>query len=453
MSFKAPTSPDSARRVTPRRVLVIAYYFPPMGMSGVQRVARFVKYLPDYGWEPVVLTAVPRGYFAYDASLMREMEDAGIRVSRTSSFDPTRFFRRGQSVSLPPEARRKTLSAISQFFFVPDNKIGWYASAVREGKKLLEECPFDAIFSSAPPYTAHLVARSLSKASGLPLVSDFRDDWVGNPRHVYPTPVHRAINLRLERDVLQYASAVTTINEPIRDGLLERHPAFSAANAHVVTHGFDPADFAQAPIDRDRTKMRLVYSGVFYDAQRPDEFLEAMARWFERRPEARRKVEAVFVGMVPDYAKTMVKELKIEEEIRFAGYLPHDAAVRHLMAADVLWMTVGRREGSEGISTSKLFEYFGSGKPILGLVPPGAARDALLQYGAARVTDPDDIPEIVRSLDGMFEQWRGGTFPKPDPGVVRRFDRKRLAGDLAGILESCLRAANVDAVMTSGGTA
>jgi len=420
-----------------RRLLVVAYYFPPMGMSGVQRVARFVKYLPGYGWDPVVLTVAPAGYFAYDASLMREVENGGVRVIRTASVDPTRLFHRGKTVALPDETRRKALAAISQIVFIPDNKIGWFVSAYRQGKRELRASCYDAIFSSAPPYTAHLVGNALSKNTGIPLVTDFRDDWVGNPRHWYPTPMHRAINLRLETVVLSQSAGVLAINEPIREALIDRHPDLDLTQKiHLLTHGFDPDDFLGPSAAHDLSKMRLLYSGVFYDAQRPDFFLKGLAAWLARRPDVRRNVEAFFVGMVPEYTYRLVKELELEEEVKFAGYVAHDTAVGYLKSADVLWMTVGKRVGAAGISTSKLYEYFGSGKPVLGIVPPGAASQALARYGASFVVDSEDIPGITNQLDTLYEKWSGGNLPHPDPAWVSQFNRKTLAGDLAMILNN-----------------
>ena len=222
-----------------RRLLVIAYYFPPMGMSGVQRVTKLVKYLPEFGWQPTVLTVEPGGYFAFDPSLEREVEAAGIEVIRTKSIDPTRLFKRGAAVPIRRESTRRNWSEWSQWVFVPDNKIGWLPFAVHAAKRAASRKPFDAVLSSAPPYTGHLVGQRVSKALGIPLISDFRDDWVGNPRHVYPTIVHRRWHERLERGVLEHSVFSTTINAIIQERLQRASPA---SEIRVLEQGFDPAD-------------------------------------------------------------------------------------------------------------------------------------------------------------------------------------------------------------------
>ena len=419
---------------THRQVLVVTYYFPPMGLSGVQRVTTFVKYLREYGWHPTVLTVDPAGYFAYDPTLLAEVQAAGVPVHRTGSWDPTRLFWRQQSVAMPPESLRSWLSAFSQLLFVPDNKIGWIPHALRTGNRLLRSGSFDAVFSSAPPYTAHLVAARLSRTHNLPLVVDFRDDWVGNPRHVYATPLHRYWNKRLERKVLQSSRCAITINDAIGDALLR----VGEAPVTIIPHGYDPANLRIIPEDRKPGKMLFVYTGIFYDAQTPDYFLQALARVVNQYPKARDLVEAVFVGLLPTSSLQRIAALNLQDVVTYTGYVPHSRAVAFQRAADVLWMTIGSRPGAEGISTSKLFEYMGSRKPILALVPPGTARRALEPYRAAMIANPEDVPAIATAIGALFSQWQSGALDTPDEAYVQQHDRRHLTGMLAACLDACL---------------
>lgn len=418
-----------------RNVLIIAYYFPPLGLSGVQRIAKLAKYLPENGWHPVVLTAEPGGYFAFDASLLAEVEAAGVEIHRTPSLDPTRWLGRRRPIRMPNEARRRWWARVNHLVFVPDSRVGWYPWAVREGKRLLRARRFDAILSSAPPYTGHLVGASLSRWSGLPLLVDFRDDWLGNPRHVYPTPLHRRLHARLERRVVRASRRVTTINDHICRALSARTGGPGAPPFSVLPQGFDPDDFTREPAPRTPGRMRLLYAGVFYDVQTPDPFLRALALLLERRPMLRDQIEAFFVGLVPEPSVALARSLGLSEVVHLAGYLPHAETVAHLQAADVLWMTVGRRAGAEGISTSKLFEYMGSRKPILALVPEGTVREALAPYGAAVVAPPDDVEAIAGALEGLWERWHAGTLPAAEASYVRQFDRRVLAAKWAGWLD------------------
>lgn len=416
-----------------------------MGLSGVQRTAKFLKYLSRYGWEATVVTCRPRGYFAYDDSLLREVEEAGVAIRRTASWDPTRLFGKRATVDMPRESVRRGLSALSQWVFIPDNKVGWMRPALGEALNIVGQKPHDLIYSSAPPYASHLAAARLARKTGIPLVLDFRDDWVGNPRHIYPTPWHRARSTRLEGRALQAADRVVVIGDAIRESLATRHPdILTPEKAQVIPQGFDPADFDAEPripgLTTDPEVFTLLYSGVFYDAQSPEPFLRGLAALAERKPALRKHIRAVFTGLLPAFAKTLAAQLHIEDMIHHTGYLPHEDAVAGLLAADALWMTIGRAAGSDRIWTGKLYEYFGAGKPILGLVPEGVARKALKEYGASTIVEPDAPPDLMAdAIERLYEQWRTGNTPQPDPAWIAGFDRERLAGALAGIFNDIVQ--------------
>ncbi len=419
-----------------RRVLVFAYYYPPMGLSGVQRVAKFTRYLPLYGWQPTVITAATDGYFAYDETLLREVLEAGVEVEAVRTLDPTRLRRASGGAALPPEGRRRRLARLSQWLLAPDNKIGWLPFALRRADELLARRPYDAVFASAPPYTALLAGASVSRRRRLPLVVDFRDDWVGNPRHLYPTPLHRAAHLRMERAVLRRAYAATAINPVICAQLAARHAGLVRPEAlRVLPQGYDADDFTGPPAPRTPGALRLVYSGIFYDAQTPDVLFEAAARLLERRPALRPALELVFVGLLPEPSKALARRLGLEANVRDLGYRPHREAVAVVRSADVLWMTVGRRPGAESITTSKLYEYFGARLPILGLVPEGDARRALVDYGASFLAEPDDVGGIADCLERIAGAWREGRLPAPEAGFAERFERRALTGRLAALLD------------------
>lgn len=413
-----------------RRVLVIAYYFPPMGLSGVQRVAGFVHHLPAYGWEPTVLTIEPAGYFAYDESLLTELRAAGIRIVRTRSLDPTRLFKRRSIVALPRESARRCLTRLSEGVFVPDNKIGWIPFAMGAGMRLLKEASFEAILSSAPPYTAHLIGAKLSRRMRLPLVVDFRDDWVGNPRHSYPTRLHRAIHVRQERRVLQQCSTAVTINDYIKRSIQARNPG---AKTQVIPHGHDIASSVRATA-REDGGMQLLYTGVFYDVQTPDYFLKALRVFLDSCPEAEGRVEAVFAGLLPDASATLAESLGLTRIVRQMGYLPHDQVLDLQRQADVLWMTIGTRPGSEGISTGKLSEYIGQRKPILALVPDGTAKEALKRYQAAIFAPPEDHSAIATALANLYSCWSAGTLPKPNEAYAQSLSSSKLTHHLTEVL-------------------
>ncbi len=422
------------------KVLIIAYYFPPMGLSGVQRTLKFAKYLKDYNWDPTVLTVTPTAYYALDYSMLRELNESNINTVRTNSIDPTRLFEAGKPVKMPHEKLRNFLSAISQAVFIPDNKVGWKHDAVKAARKLMREENFDVIFSTAPPYTCHLIGVILSREFGVPLVVDYRDAWVDNPLHFYLTPIHRFVHQRMEKKVLRTSSRVITINRRIKELMIRRYRFLGYNDISIIPQGYDPADFQvednlKLPYS---DKMRFTYSGTFYRNRTPKYFLRALSEFIKEHPGYRKKIEAVFIGTFRKENLALVESLGLQETVKIFGYLDHKSAIRYLMASDVLWMTIGNGKGEDMISTGKLFEYIGSRKPILGLVPDGVAKSTILESGAGKVAAPDDVAGIKSNIAEYFALWEQDRLPEIDQEFAKGFDRVKLAGDLAKELSTLL---------------
>ena len=421
------------------RVLVIAYYFPPMGLSGVQRILKFVKYLPEYGWQPTVLTITPTAYFALDYSLMREVTENNIKTVRTNSLDPTRLFESGKPLKMPHERLRSILSRVSQAVFVPDNKIGWKHEALKVGRKLFQtnspdgRPAFDAILSTAPPYTCHLIGAALSMEFGVPLVLDYRDAWVDNPLHFYLTPYHKLLHQSLEKKVLRASSRVITINRRIKELMIRRYPFLGYNDIAIIPQGYDSNDFhvedtLQLPFS---DRMRFTYAGTFYHNRTPKYFLRALSELLRERPSLRSKIEAVFIGTFRKENLALIESLGLQDVVKVFGYLDHKSTVRYLITSDVLWLTIGYGRGEDMVSTGKLFEYIGSRKPILGLVPEGTARSTILESGAGKVVKPDDVAAIKKAIAEYHELWEKNSLPEIPVQFAQAYDRNKLTGELA----------------------
>ncbi|MBI4535829.1 MAG: glycosyltransferase family 4 protein [Ignavibacteriae bacterium] len=428
--------------IAPRRVLVIAYYFPPMGLSGVQRTLKFVKYLPDYGWLPTVLTVEPVGYFAKDDSLLDELKSREVRIERTRAAGPGKFFmKNGDVVKFPSERMRKMLSRLSDTFFIPDNKVGWRRKAVARGVHLHNETPFDLIFATAPPFTDFMIGAELKARINKPLVFDYRDPWVEYPFKFYPTPLHKLRNIHLEKRALKASSHVITTNRRVKELLIKRYGFLTYNDVDIIPQGFDPEDFRTVKKDSrtdflPRTeKMRVTYAGVFWEDRVPDYFLEALHELFKEQPEFRRKIEAVFIGNFREENMKLVESLGLRENVTVLGYLPHRDCVRCLVESDLLWVIVGDEVGSPG----KTYEYIGARKPILGCVPEGFMNMTILETGG-KVVAPKDVAGIKKALVEFYESYAKGRLHGPTPEVVNKYNRVKLTGSLVRIFESLLAA-------------
>lgn len=421
-----------------RSVLILAYYFPPMGLSGVQRVSKFVKYLPEVGWIPHVITTGPTAYYAHDPTLLEELDGRGIAIHRTSGTDPNSLLQSKGTVKMPREFIRKALRAVSDTFFIPDNKRGWAKQALSHARELVKQQNFDAIFVSGPPFSSMIAAAKLSSETGIPLVVDYRDLWYGNQFHVYPTPWHAHRHKKLEHYVLTRASRITVTNRRMKERLIATYSHLNFDDVVILPHGFDPEDLPQSiPSRRADSAFRLTYSGMFYDVVTPIPFFKAVRKVIATRKDV--PIELHFAGLLRDEYRKAAKRLGLSEIVVDHGYCLHRDSVRLLAESDALWMMVGNTRNADTISSAKLYEYMGTGKPLLVSVPHGALRTDAQRYGAAWITEPDDVDAIAQCINEMIDRWKQGTLPKPNQSVVDTFDRKLLTADLARILATAMR--------------
>jgi glycosyltransferase involved in cell wall biosynthesis len=421
-----------------RKVLFIAYYFPPLGLSGVQRTFKFVKYLSKFNWIPTVLTVSPGGYFAKDYTMLKEIEDQDIRIIRAESkLEPTQIFKKKEVMEMPHESFRKLANRMSQTFLLPDNKIGWKKRAVEVGSELIENEGFDVIYSTAPPYTDFLIGSELKKKYNIPYVIDYRDSWLDNPYNFYPTPIHKNLASRMERRVLHDSDHIITINRRIKELLLMRYKFLKYNDVTILSQGYDPDDFVIPDgITLPKVKkFRITYSGTFVDKRSPKYFLKALAKLFKENPEIRHNFEACFVGHFRKENEKIVDKYELRDVVNLVGYVEHHECIKYLSTSDVLWMIIGKGKGEDMMSTGKLFEYIGAKKPILGCVPDGIAKNTILESKAGVVTDPYNVDEIAKAILELYYKWKGGTLPEPNEDFVNKYNRINLTSDLSKIFE------------------
>lgn len=434
----AQVAPDDGLPTRRGRVLVIAYYFPPMGLSGVLRIAKFCKYLVQHGWDPTVLTVGDVGYFAYDYSLLEEVLEAGVVIERTKTLDPLALFKKRGTIRLPKTGRRRFLSGITHTFLQPDNKIGWKRYALRRAAELMEEHRFDVVLATAPPFTGFLIGEALQRRYGVPLVLDYRDPWLDNKHYFFATPVHRRYAAGLEESVLKHADSVVVVNRRIKEGLIARYPFLSHENVQIIPSGYDPQDFQIArrfPMEKSR-RMRITFLGIVdVHLKSPRQFFSALAKIFAKHPEARDEIELCFVGTFHESYRKLATDLGVGSSLVTPGYVDHIDAIRYLLSSDVLWLSTD----DPAITPGKIHEYVGTRKPILALVPPGVVRQVLHEYGAGVVADPDDLDSIEEAVNGLYLQWKSGTLPVGNQTMADEYNQRHLVERLSRILSYAIK--------------
>lgn len=422
------------------KVLVVAYYFPPMGLSGVQRTLKFVKYLKKNNWQPTVLTSAQVGYFAHDSSLQKELDDLDVNVVRVGGKEINSLLSRFGTIKLPREFIRKFINRIGQIFFIPDNKISWSKRAFNEAIKLMKQENFDAIFISAPPFSVFKTFTQFKKQFNIPLVFDYRDLWLDYQFSFYLTPLHRQLNKKMEFNALRAADKIISTNRRIKERLINNYSFLSFDDIFIIPQGYDPEDFEKVTVEKKpNNKLIISYAGLFYEYITPKYFIKAFKKLTVERPDIAENIRLEFIGFLRKENRKLISKLKLESFTKEYGYLNHLETLEKLLKADVLWLMNGKGKSADTISSGKLFEYFGTRKPIIACLPDGALKTAAEQYKASFISDPYDIEEIKNVIIQVYNLYKEGKLPVPDNEFIEKHRRDYLTEQLAKQLNSLIK--------------
>jgi hypothetical protein len=388
-----------------------------MVSAGTTRVVRFLRHLPEHGWESVVLAARATG---------EAPAPADVRVVRAPVPMPRQLLGGG---------RRST--RVNRWISVPDPYFPWVAPAIVQGCELLRDERFAVIFSSSPRPSVHLVAAALSRISGVPWLADYRDPWSTYQFRAYPTSAHREAHRRLEAWALQAAAAVTAVNQPIVDDLVGRHP-WLAGRATVLPNGFDRAE-AHDDVDLG-PGFWLVHTGRLYGReQQVSAFLAALATLPD-------DVKVLFAGVDESRVLPEARRLGLAERVRVEPFVPHRRALGYQRAAAALLLVNGRRPES---MSSKVFEYLEAGRPVFAISPAGSAARALFaEVGGGACVLPDD--PMAAPLQAFVRDVRAGAAPLADKAALQRYDLITLSTQLAGLLDEAATMPRRPAPIASG---
>lgn len=412
------------------RVLIISYYFPPMGMGGVQRTLKFAKYLKDYGWEPVVLTDSPKKYYAIDESLLNEAIECGIKIERTGDeiLDISKIV-----IKNPNEKLRKIRSRAAQFFLIPDNKKFWHKKALKKVDEIWEKYEgFNVLYATAPPYTDFLIGQDIKKKYKVPLIIDYRDAWVDSPvLNFYPTPFHKMTNMRMEKSVLKDANRIITTNRRVKELIISRYGNIDYNDIKIIPHGFDSEDFEKAksgelPLTN---KMRITYSGSFY-TRNPKYFLDAINKFFIKYPELKSEVEFCFIGQMSKDNLALINSYSIDNSVNLLGYINHIECIKYLLASDVLFLMISRGENDDAAMPGKVGEYMGSRKNIIACIPEGVTKKILEKYNAIKFTN-ENSEELMNVFFDYYRLFKNNAMPAANEELVLQYERKALTYELA----------------------
>lgn len=422
-----------------KRVLIITYYWPPSGGSGVQRWLKFAKYLPETGWEPVIFTPENPDFDLKDETLEQGIPQ-GLEVIKFPIWEPYQLLDRIRGKKETHASRvleQKDRSLVERAaiwlranVMIPDPRIFWVKPSVKFLTNLVKNGQFQAVVTTGPPHSIHLIGRDLKRKTGIFWLSDFRDPW-SQWEFLDKLPMQNLVRKRhqkLERSVLKEADVVTTISPTFQ------HDLQKLAGRHIdlLTNGFDtedlPVDFG--PKEKLAGSLHLVYTGVIDSIRNPVPLLKAMREEFVNE---KATVSITFVGRVSDKVHEEVNsDGWLTTHVNFAGYVSHRAVFEFYHAADALVLILTDTKNAKGNIPGKLFEYMATGLPILALGDPyGDSAKIIRDAGAGKVVLHTDHVTIQIQLRKLFE--RSGQKNVADS--IASYSRKNLSVQLAKLLD------------------
>jgi len=421
-----------------KKILIITYYWPPSGGAGVQRWLKFSKYLPEFGYEPVILTVDEKeaSYAQLDYSLVKEI-DPGLGVHKTKTFEPYNLYRKLSNKKEIPYggfSNQKKITAFEKFsrfirgnLFIPDPRSGWNRHAYKKAAHLIKEEKIEVIVTSGPPHSTHLIGRKLKKRTGVKWIADFRDPWtdIYYYNDLYHTALVARIDRWLEKNVLSDADKIITVSQEVGKLLLKKIP-LSPLKIAVIPNGFDESDFEQAePVQNEM--FTITYTGTISMNYRIEQFIEAVCQLPGKVKEG---IRIRFVGNVPDEIVNLFKLKSLSSMVEVMGYIPHKQAVSQMKGASMLLMAIPDTPDNKGIVTGKLFEYLAARKPVLAIGPKGGDVDILIdKCKAGKLFPYHDTEGMKNFILEIFQQYRNGTSLKTTVNA-EQFTRRNLTGEL-----------------------
>lgn len=432
-----------------KKVLIITYYWPPSGGSGVQRWVKFAKYLPSCGWQPVVYTPENPELIARDRTLENDIPPETV-VLRRHIFEPYGIYRSllggkaaaegGSNEVNPVNSQKKTfMQRLSMFvrgnFFIPDPRCFWIRPSARFLKKYLKEHPVDIIVSTGPPHSMHLIARKVARATGIPWIADFRDPWTRMFyfKHLALSGWARRRHEALEKKVLDEASVVVAVSPLVQ----QEFRGMTSSRVELITNGYDEADFEDAIVEKDGY-FNITHTGLFASDGNPTALWKVLSKKCSEDEEFRRMLRIRLAGKTDKEVISSIEEAGLAENLRDNGYQPHNIAVKEQKSASLLILPLRKEPEYRATLPGKLFEYLASGCPILGMgQTDGAMAMTVKSSDAGEVFDWEDEDAIAGYIGQCWEKFKAGTLECGTKNIAQ-YSRKVLTERMAALMDSLL---------------
>ncbi|MEE3999357.1 glycosyltransferase [Tenacibaculum sp. FZY0031] len=415
------------------KALIITYYWPPAGGSGVQRWLKFVKYLPYHGITPIVF--VPRNvdYSVIDDELITETK--GVEVISQSFLDVQKFTRvkkkKGGDANVSSGG---VLSWIRGNFFIPDSKILWVKPSVKYLTNYLKNNDVDIVISTGPPHSVHLIANELKKKFALKWVADFRDPWTDlyYLNDFKLNKYSRKKNKKLELEVLTNADTIVTVSNFLKQELSLK----TNKPVKVITNGYDD-EFVEDEVLLSE-KFSISYIGLLPKQSNSDSLWEVLRELKDEEQQFKNDLEIVLVGNICNEAISCIKKNQLEENLKLVGYVSHSESVKLQRSAQVLLLLIPKTRGAKGIITGKVFEYLKAKRPILAVGPEdGDLAEILTKTNSGTIIDFGDKEKMKEEIKKLYIEYKTKKLTTISNNI-KQYHRRELTSQLASLLKQMI---------------
>ncbi len=438
--------------VRKRKILIITAIFPPFAGASIQRIIKLTKYLPDFDWQPIILTVKAKNYWLFDSELENSIDPA-LPVHRARSLEiprPDKLRAKTSKITHDPkpekehkgfDMRGKIISVLGKFLrnyvLIPDHRIGWIPFAYSLGKKLCAQHEIDLIYSLGPPFSSHLVGLLLKKTTGLPWVTDFMDPWIDNP-YYKPAKIKRILEEKLEVAVINSADKTIWCTERFYTRMKKKYNKKANRFAYLPI-GFDPEDFGKNSLPKkDSKELTIVYTGTFYGHRSPATFLRALDMLLKQKPELRTHIRVKIAGAFKPGLPHPLNGLDLDGVVEILGFIPYRESLALMKQADVLLLIVGALD--EIFVPGKLYEYLGSGNYILAIAPEGEAAEIVRASGVGEVIDLNDIEGISGAIQRLYQMCKEDNLHfEPNASFIAEYHSKFLVEKTANLFNALAR--------------
>lgn len=435
-----------------KKILIISYYWPPAGGPGVQRWLKFVKYLPDFGWEPNVFIPENPSYPIVDETLQKDVPK-NLKMIKTKIWEPYQLaekfgkdnkkFKAGQfDVGENQSWKAKLSIFVRGNFFIPDARVFWVKPSVEFLEKYLKVNHYDVLVTTGPPHSLHLIGLSLKKKMpDLKWIADFRDPWteISYYKHLKLTKIADKKHRKLESEVFKNADITLATSYTDAENFRKK-----GANAFCITNGFDvdasttlsmtEENSKTLLLSNSTTKFTLSYIGVLEQLRNPEILWETLNDLVSENEGFRNDFELKFVGKLDDKILQKIESSALKNNLTNLGYQTHDVALKHMQDSTVLLITNFPQESSKGIIPGKIFEYLATGKTILSFGPKDADVEKILnETKAGKHFGYEEKENLKKFILESYENWKSGTLNQ-NAENIEQFSRKNLTQKLVDLM-------------------